>query len=215
MFCVKDKCDFAILRSTYIRILRCHNSTITHHLLCKSFIRCSREVCCHSCDRTGNHDSLYNLLFFCFLCLNCCILNNLCFFCLCISVRSCFQIVFKVRLDHSDIRSVNNLNALSLVYHTGCSRCLKNSVIYSGSIFDCTTKSGCTAIHITDIFLTAKTSCNCFADGIIRSYCLCLSCLSAGIYICLCIKLCFCVIILTTRSFEIKLPDHKSENKII
>ena len=215
MLCIKNKGYLAVFRCIYIRIFRCDYRTVSHHFLGKSLIRCSDKICRCTTDRTGNHNSFHNLLS-CFLFWSFFFLY-LWFCCRCFQcIRCCFQIIFQIRLDHSDVRTVNNLYTLSLVYHSGCTCCFQNSVIYQSCILYCTTKSCGTAIHITDVFLATQPSGDCFTDRICSGLCiLTLLCFFAGIYISLCIKLSLCVIILTTRCLEIKLFNHEFENKVI
>ena len=62
MLCVKYKCNLSVLRSTYIRIFRCHRSSVSHHLPCKGLIRHRRKVSCQTCDRRAYGNGLYYLL---------------------------------------------------------------------------------------------------------------------------------------------------------
>ena len=92
MFCVKNKRDFSVLRSTHIRIFRCHNSAVSHHLFCKRFIRRSRKVGCQSAYRAADSNRIHNLLFFCFL-RRFRLFWGWCIFCFRIRIRSFFQII--------------------------------------------------------------------------------------------------------------------------
>ena len=83
---------------------------------------------------------------------------------------------------------------------------------------NCDTKSCCTAVHITDIFLSAKTIC----DGFTYQICGCASCCStvfssffSCVYICFCVELCFHIVIFTSRSLEVELFDQESEDHIV
>ena len=77
-----------------------------------------------------------------------------------------------------------------------------------------TAQSCCTAVHIRNIFLSAKTFCDCFTHGIFRCHPIVLRLFSC-FYICFRIKLGFHIIILTTRCLKIKLFNHEFEDKII
>ena len=116
------------------------------------------------------------------------------------------------------MRSINDLHTLSF-FHNSSGICLFEEIISDSlRLCDCDTKSCRTAVNVYDIFLSAKSHCNQFAYRIIRSCYSCTICLSSffsGVYVSFCIELGFCIIILTSRSLEIKLFDHKCKDYIV
>ena len=135
-----------------------------------------------------------------------------------ILIRCSLQIILQFGLDHSYLRTIDDLDALALFHDSSGACCFQNVVVDSCSIMDSDTKSCCTAVHIADVFLSAKTGSDCFAYRICR----CASCCFTGftgffscVYICFCIKLCFCVVIFTSRSLEVKLFDQESKDHIV
>ena len=116
------------------------------------------------------------------------------------------------------MRAINNLYTLSF-FHDSSGICLFQEIISDSlRLCDCDTKSCRTAVNIYDIFLSAKTSGDQLAYRIIRSCCNCTCSFSgffSSIYIGLCIEFGFCIIILTSRSLEVKLLDHKCKDHIV
>ena len=116
------------------------------------------------------------------------------------------------------MRTIDNLYALTFFYDSSGICLFQKFITNSFRLRNCDTKSCCTTVNIYDIFLSAKTSGDQFTYRISGSCgsCTCsFSSLFSCIYICFCIKLCLCIIILTSRSFEIKFPDHECKDHII
>ena len=240
MFCIKNKLNFTVCRCIYSAFCWCHHCTVTHHFSCKSFIRCSRKICCDSVYRAVNDCRFSDLFFFyrcqglcctCIFVLNLCTVLSICISCCSIFlylyiirclirefVGSSLQIFFQLRLDNSYMRSIDNLYALSFFYDSSGICLFQKFIADSLRLCNCDTKSGRTTVNIYDIFLSAKASGDQFTYRITGGCCSCTGCLSgffSCIYISFCIKLCLCIIIFTSRSLEIKFPDHKCKDYII
>ena len=242
MLCVKNKLYLAVFRSADHRVLRCNYSTLSHHSFRKAFIRCCGKICGDTGYRTVDNGCSENLFlrlrvgfgcrscvlssltctFRCMLCIRLCLIFRIVCYCLIctfkILIRRCLQIILQLGFDHSYLGTVDDLDTLAFFHDSSGACCFQNVVVDSCSIMDSDTKSCCTAVHIADVFLSAKTGSDCFAYRI----CGCASCCFTGftgffscVYICFCIKLCFCVVILTSRSLEVELFDQEGEDHIV
>ena len=242
MLCVKNKLYLAVFRSADHRVLRCDYSTLSHHSFRKAFIRRCGKVCSDTGYRAVDNRCSENLFlrlragfgcrscvlssltctFCCTLCIRLSLIFRIvCFFLICtfkIFIRRCLQIILQLGFDHSYLRTVDDLHALAFFHDSSGACCFQNVVVNSCCIMDGDTESCCTAVHIADVFLSSKAGC----DGFTYRVCRCTSCCFTGfsgffsrVYICFCIKLCFCVVILTSRSLEVELFDQEGEDHII
>ena len=130
------------------------------------------------------------------------------------------QISFQLGFDHSHLRSVNNLDSLPFYDHAYRAGRLQQLFINQRRVCDRAAESCRAAVHGSDIVSSSHTHCNGCTPAVFTVFCLTAAFSlfrfsPAGIHISLRVELRLLVIILTSRCFQIKFFNQKTEQNVI
>ena len=147
------------------------------------------------------------------------ILCTICSFCGILLILLC-QISFQLGFDHSHLRSVNNLDSLPFYDHAHRAGRLQQLFINQRRVCDRAAESCRAAVHGSDIVSSSHAHYNGCTPAVFTVFCLAAAFSlfrfsPAGIHISLRVELRLLVIVLTSRCFQIKFFNQKTEQNVI